>query len=124
MPVTITNIYTATDGVDSAGLSYLRVPLGASDFSASGADLSYFAAVYRTHSCCPAYSYDDQSGDTSLSAFNINRAPSYVFSVINDIRAINPYLKVHVLPWSPVRIHMDLKCFYTHHDHARNSRDG
>ncbi|TCD70167.1 hypothetical protein EIP91_004637 [Steccherinum ochraceum] len=76
-------LFSPTDGQPNAGLSYLRVPLGASDFSAS------------------VYSLDDQNGDTSLAAFNINKAPSYLFSVINDIRAINPYLKVHVLPWSP-----------------------
>ncbi|KAI0081546.1 glycoside hydrolase [Panus rudis PR-1116 ss-1] len=76
-------LFDPTDGANAAGLSYLRVPLGASDFSAS------------------AYTYDDVSGDTSLSHFDINRTPSYVFSVINDIRAINPYLRIHVLPWSP-----------------------
>ena len=48
------------------------------------------------------YSLDDVSGDTSLTSFNINNAPSYLFSVINDIQGINPYLKVHLLPWSPV----------------------
>ena len=53
---------------------------------------------------CIAYTYDDTNGDTSLTQFNINRTPSYVFSVINDIRAINPYLKIHVLPWSPVSL--------------------
>ncbi|KAL4251807.1 glycosyl hydrolase 30 family protein [Abortiporus biennis] len=57
-------LFDPTDGADAAGLSYLRVPLGASDFSDN------------------AYTFDDTS-------------------VINDIRAINPYLKVHVLPWSP-----------------------
>ncbi|KAH8104653.1 glycoside hydrolase [Cristinia sonorae] len=76
-------LFSPTDGQPNAGLSYLRVPLGASDFSAS------------------TYSFDDQNGDTSLSTFNINRAPSYLFNVINDIRGINPYLKIHVLPWSP-----------------------
>ncbi|KAI0789818.1 glycoside hydrolase [Abortiporus biennis] len=76
-------LFDPTDGADAAGLSYLRVPLGATDFSDQ------------------AYTFDDTSGDTSLSKFNINVAPSYLFSVINDIRAINPYLKVHVLPWSP-----------------------
>ncbi|CAL1712943.1 unnamed protein product [Somion occarium] len=76
-------LFDPTDGANAAGLSYLRVPLGASDFSDT------------------AYSYDDVSGDTSLSQFNVNKQPSYVFSVINDIRAINPYLKIHVLPWSP-----------------------
>ncbi|KAK7681614.1 hypothetical protein QCA50_015347 [Cerrena zonata] len=76
-------LFDPTDGANAAGLSYLRVPLGASDFSDT------------------AYTYDDASGDTSLSQFNINKTPAYVFSVINDIRAINPYLKIHVLPWSP-----------------------
>lgn len=49
-----------------------------------------------------AYTFDDVSGDTSLSHFDITKAPSYVFSVINDIKDVNPYLKVHLLPWSPV----------------------
>ena len=48
------------------------------------------------------YSYDDTSGDSSFSDFNINAAPSYVFEVINDIQSINDILKVHILPWSPV----------------------
>lgn len=110
-PMTSKTSYTATDGQPNAGLSYLRVPLGASDFSASGQ--LFVSSPSRNHVFCmsksdwtfwcPVYSLDDQKGDTSLAAFNVNRAPSYLFSVINDIRAINPYLKVHVLPWSPVR---------------------
>lgn len=49
-----------------------------------------------------AYTFDDVSGDTSLNHFDITKAPSYVFSAINDVQAVNPYLKVHLLPWSPV----------------------
>ncbi|KAI0333703.1 glycoside hydrolase [Cubamyces sp. BRFM 1775] len=79
----LNTLFDPNDGADAAGFSYLRVPLGASDFSAK------------------VYSFDDVSGDTSLSSFNINNAPSYLFSVINDIRGINPYLKVHIIPWSP-----------------------
>jgi len=30
---------TATDGADAAGFSYLRIPLGASDFSATGTNV-------------------------------------------------------------------------------------
>ncbi|PIL22419.1 hypothetical protein GSI_15107 [Ganoderma sinense ZZ0214-1] len=67
----------------NAGLSYLRVPLGASDFSAS------------------VYSFDDTWLDTSLLNFNIDNAPAYLFSTIKDIMSVNPYLKVHLLPWSP-----------------------
>ncbi|TBU31803.1 glycoside hydrolase [Dichomitus squalens] len=78
----INKLFEPTDNAN-AGLSYLRVPLGASDFSAS------------------VYSFDDTSGDTSLNNFNINAAPSYLFSVIKDIMSVNQYLKVHLLPWSP-----------------------
>ncbi|KAG7087652.1 hypothetical protein E1B28_013600 [Marasmius oreades] len=76
-------LFSPTDGANAAGLSYIRVPLGASDFSAG------------------VYSYDDSSGDTSLNNFNVNRAPSYLFSILKDIRSVNPLVKVHVLPWSP-----------------------
>ena len=86
-------------------MSYLRVPLGASDFSASGTSRMHDRPCEHRliAPCAPVYSFDDVSGDTSLSSFNINKAPAAVFSVINDIKGINPYLKVHLLPWSPVR---------------------
>ncbi|KAI0699329.1 glycoside hydrolase [Cerioporus squamosus] len=77
-------LFDPTDGANSAGFSYLRIPLGASDFSAN------------------VYSFDDVSGDNALSSFNINKAPSYLFSVLNDIRSINSQLRIHILPWSPV----------------------
>ncbi|KAH7880212.1 glycoside hydrolase superfamily [Lentinula edodes] len=77
-------MFNPTDGANAAGLSYVRVPIGASDFSAS------------------VYSLDDSNGDTSFHSFNINRAPAYLFEVLRDIQTINDLLKVvHVLPWSP-----------------------
>ncbi|KAI0052461.1 glycoside hydrolase family 30 protein [Auriscalpium vulgare] len=76
-------LFDPTDGAQAAGLTFIRVPIGASDFSAK------------------AYSYDDTSGDTGLSKFNVNNAPSYLFSVLNDIKGINPYLRVIITPWSP-----------------------
>ncbi|KAF8205839.1 glucan endo-1,6-beta-glucosidase, partial [Mycena galopus ATCC 62051] len=76
-------MFSPTDGANAAGLSYVRVPLGANDFSAG------------------LYSFDDTSGDTSFSKFSIGRAPSYLYTVLKDIQAVNPILKVHVAPWSP-----------------------
>ncbi|KAJ7290335.1 glycoside hydrolase family 30 protein [Mycena rebaudengoi] len=76
-------LFSTTDGANAAGLSYLRVPIGASDFSAE------------------RYSLDDDDGDTAFDSFDINNAPSYLFSVINDILSINGGLKVHLVPWSP-----------------------
>ncbi|KAF4564923.1 hypothetical protein EYR40_011098 [Pleurotus pulmonarius] len=76
-------LFNPADGANAAGLSYIRVPIGASDFSAS------------------LYSLDDTSGDTSFNNFNINRSPSYLFSVLKDIIAVNNLVKVHLVPWSP-----------------------
>ncbi|KAG2034172.1 glycoside hydrolase family 30 protein [Suillus americanus] len=76
-------LFNATDGANSAGFSYIRVPLGATDFSAN------------------TYSYDDISRDTSLNNFNINDAPSDVFSVLQDILSINHVARFHIVPWSP-----------------------
>ncbi|KAJ7873048.1 glycoside hydrolase [Mycena olivaceomarginata] len=73
-------MFSPTDGANAAGINYIRVPLGASDFSAN------------------LYSFDDASGDTSFNSFNIAKAPSYLYSVIKDIQSVNP---VHILPWSP-----------------------
>ncbi|KAF8127610.1 glycoside hydrolase family 30 protein [Boletus edulis] len=76
-------LFNITDGSNSAGLSYIRVPLGATDFSTN------------------TYSYDDTSGDVNLNDFNIGAAPSYLFSTLRDILSINEWLRVHVVPWSP-----------------------
>ncbi|KAI0270571.1 glycoside hydrolase [Gloeopeniophorella convolvens] len=76
-------LFDPTDGAQAAGLTIVRVPIGASDFSAND------------------YSLDDTSGDTSMSKFSISNTPSYVFSVLKDIQAINPYLRVIINPWSP-----------------------
>ncbi|KAJ7206033.1 glucan endo-1,6-beta-glucosidase [Mycena pura] len=79
----LTYMFSPTDGANAAGISYIRVPLGASDFSAN------------------LYSFDDTSDDTLFREFNIGRAPSYLYSVLKDIHSVNSILKVHVLPWSP-----------------------
>jgi Glycosyl hydrolase family 30 TIM-barrel domain len=78
-------MFNSTDGADSAGLSYIRLPMGSTDLSAT------------------AYTYDDACCDTSLSQFSISVTPSYVFSVLNDIKSVNNILKLHMIPWSPVR---------------------
>ncbi|KDQ52426.1 glycoside hydrolase family 30 protein [Jaapia argillacea MUCL 33604] len=76
-------LFNPTDGADSAGLTFVRVPLGASDFSAA------------------LYSFDDTTDDNALADFNINAAPSYLFSVLRDIQSVNSYLRVLITPWSP-----------------------
>jgi glucosylceramidase len=70
-----------------AGLSVMRVPMGASDFTASG-----------------LYSYDDMpSGQTdpSLAHFSIDHDRAYVIPVIREALAINPSIQIVANPWSP-----------------------
>ncbi|KAA1474162.1 glycoside hydrolase [Dentipellis sp. KUC8613] len=76
-------LFDPTDGAQAAGLTFIRIPLGASDFSAND------------------YSFDDSNGDTSLNNFNSNAPPSYLWSVLSDIKSINSYLRIIVTPWSP-----------------------
>jgi glucosylceramidase len=67
------------------GLSFMRVTVGASDFS-------------RTH-----YSYDDTPGnapDPGLRYFSIAPARQYVLPRVREALAINPALKVMISPWS------------------------
>jgi len=97
-------MFSQTDGANSAGLNYIRIPLGASDFSARGDSfIPYFSkACDNNNPSWVVYSLDDISGDTSFSNFDINRVPSYVFSVLSDIKSVNNYIKIHLVPWSPV----------------------
>lgn len=94
-------MFGATDGANVAGLNYIRIPIGASDFSANCK-----AVLWSSRSSYilrwAVYSLDDTSGDTSFSKFNINKIPSYVFSILKDIQSTNNLIKVHLVPWSPV----------------------
>ena len=69
------------------GISFLRQPLGATDFSASG-----------------NYSYDDTaSGETdpNLSNFSVKHDAAYIIPLVKQAVSINPTIKVVALPWSP-----------------------
>ncbi|KAG8845893.1 hypothetical protein FRB96_002223 [Tulasnella sp. 330] len=76
-------LFDITDGALSAGFSSLRLPIGATDFSAND------------------YSWDDTSGDTTLSNEALTSTPSYVWTVLTDIVGIQPSIKIYALPWSP-----------------------
>ncbi len=69
------------------GLDWLRQPMGASDYSAQG-----------------NFSYDDMpSGqtDVSLNNFSIAKDLTYTIPLLKQALAINPNIKVQLLPWSP-----------------------
>ncbi|MGD0757635.1 MAG: glycoside hydrolase family 30 beta sandwich domain-containing protein [Candidatus Sulfotelmatobacter sp.] len=77
-------LFSARSGI---GISFLRQPMGASDFSATG-----------------NYSYDDMpSGQTDLNLANFSVAHDvpYIIPLVKQALSINPNVKVVALPWSP-----------------------
>jgi glucosylceramidase len=77
-------LFSASSGI---GISFLRQPMGATDFSASG-----------------NYSYDDMpSGqtDSNLANFSVAHDTAYIVPLVKQALSINPAVKVVALPWSP-----------------------
>ena len=75
------------DPVNGIGISFVRIPMGASDFSVNG-----------------AYSYDDLppgQTDPTLSKFSINHDTAYILPLLKQALALNPLLKFMANPWSP-----------------------
>ena len=78
------NLFSSTSG---AGLSMVRSPMGATDFTATG-----------------NYSYDDMpSGQTdpTLSHFSIQHDQAYIIPELKQALALNKNIKVTSTPWSP-----------------------
>jgi len=71
-----------------AHLSFLRIPIGASDYSATGVP----------------YTYDDQPAgqtDPTLSGFSVAHDATYILPALRAAEALNPQLYTEALPWSP-----------------------
>ena len=80
----MTKLFSAQSGI---GLSMLRQPMGASDFSTSG-----------------NYTYDDMPDgetDPDLLNFSINHDTGYIIPVLRQALQLNPKLKIIGSPWSP-----------------------
>jgi O-glycosyl hydrolase len=78
------NLFTRTGG--GIGLSFMRIPMGASDLA-------------RYH-----YSYDDLPAgqtDTNLALFSIAHDQADIIPLIQQARQLNPQLKLMANPWSP-----------------------
>jgi glucosylceramidase len=75
-------LFSRPDGV---GLSFMRVPMGSSDFAACE---------------CP-YSYDDGAADPTLAGFSTAHDDAAIIPVIRQAQALNPQMKLFANPWSP-----------------------
>ena len=77
-------LFSPSSGI---GISFLRQPMGATDFSASG-----------------NYSYDDMPAgqtDPNLTNFSVTHDTAYIIPLVKQALSINPNIKVVALPWSP-----------------------
>ncbi len=75
------------DPKSGIGLSVMRQPIGASDFTQNG-----------------PYSYDEPPGggdDASLSHFSIAHDKKYILPIVREARRLNPALSIVASPWSP-----------------------
>src|SRR3954447_8597336 len=80
----MTDLFDPSRGL---GLSYLRQPIGASDFVAG-----------------PHYTYDDvPAGETDywMGRFSIAHDRAAILPLLREARALNPRVKVLGTPWSP-----------------------
>jgi glucosylceramidase len=78
------SLFSPTTGI---GISFLRQPMGATDFSASG-----------------NYSYDDMpSGQTdpNLTNFSIAHDTAYLTPLLQQALTMNPAIRMVAVPWSP-----------------------
>ncbi|HKT58053.1 MAG TPA: discoidin domain-containing protein [Microbacterium sp.] len=77
-------LFSPSSGI---GLSMVRSPMGATDFTASG-----------------NYSYDDMPAgqtDPTLSKFSIEHDQAYIIPELQQALALNPKIKIDSTPWSP-----------------------
>jgi len=75
------------DPVNGIGISFVRIPMGASDFSVNG-----------------PYSYDDLplgQTDPTLANFSIKHDTAYILPLLQQALSLNPSLKFMANPWSP-----------------------
>ncbi|MEQ4209181.1 discoidin domain-containing protein [Actinopolymorpha sp. B9G3] len=78
------DLFSARDGI---GLSFVRQPMGASDFAVEG-----------------NYSYDDMPAgetDPTLAHFSIDHDRAYIIPLLTQARKLNPQLTLMASPWSP-----------------------
>jgi len=78
------SLFNSSDGI---GISFLRQPMGATDFSASG-----------------NYSYDDMptgQADPTLANFSLAHDTAYIIPLLQQALTVNPKLKITAVPWSP-----------------------
>ncbi len=84
LPGTLNDLFTRNG--DGIGLSFMRIPMGASDIALS------------------VYSFDDMpvgQTDPALANFSIAHDQAYILPLIEQAKTLNPQMKLMANPWSP-----------------------
>ena len=84
LPGTLNDLFTRTG--NGIGLSFMRIPMGASDIALS------------------VYSFDDMpvgQTDPTLANFSIAHDQTSILPLIKQAKALNPQMKLMANPWSP-----------------------
>ena len=72
----------AVFGTEGANLSFVRLNIGASDYSTA------------------LYTYDDTPGDVEMKRFSVARDDRYLFPVVREALKVNPGIRLFAAPWS------------------------
>lgn len=75
-------IMNALFGSGGIGMSFMRQPIGATDFSRS------------------FYTYNDGAADPTLSRFSIAHDNAYILPLVRQAKSLNPRLSIMASPWS------------------------
>ncbi|MGW6929003.1 ricin-type beta-trefoil lectin domain protein [Lentzea sp. NPDC054927] len=75
----MSNLFNKSSGI---GMSFIRQPIGATDFSRS------------------FYTYNDGAADPTLSRFSIAHDNAYIIPLLQQAKQLNPQLAVMATPWS------------------------
>lgn len=87
-PATRARVMAALFADSGIRLGFVRVPIGASDFTKDG----------------HPYSYDDLragQSDPTLSRFSVSHDDAYIVPILRQMLALNPHVHVIASPWSP-----------------------
>lgn len=77
-----TELLKAVFGKAGANLSFVRLNIGASDYSTA------------------LYNYDDTPGDVEMKHFSVARDDRYLFPMVREALAVNPSIRLFAAPWS------------------------
>lgn len=81
-------------GPGGLSLSFLRQPIGTSDFAVATSDPAPGKRFYSLDDVAPG------STDPDLSEFSIDRDKEYIIPLVQKARELNPHLTVMASPWS------------------------